>query len=127
MALAEAVIYLACAAKSNAAYVAYNDARAFVQSDQSRPVPVHLRNAPTRLMKELGYGRAYRYAHDEPEGYAAGETYFPEGLASTAFYRPTRRGLEARISEKLEHLRELDRNANEISRRADTTRDKKEI
>ncbi|MEX0959079.1 MAG: replication-associated recombination protein A [Burkholderiales bacterium] len=109
LALAQAAIYLACAPKSNAAYVAYNEARAFVQSDQSQPVPVHLRNAPTRLMKELGYGRAYRYAHDEPEGYAAGETYFPEGMQPPRFYRPTPRGLEGRIGEKLEHLRELDR------------------
>jgi putative ATPase len=109
LALAQAVIYLACAPKSNAAYVAYNEAREFVQSDQSQPVPVHLRNAPTRLMKELGYGRAYRYAHDEPEAYAAGETYFPDGMQPRNFYRPTPRGLEGKIGEKLEHLRELDR------------------
>jgi putative ATPase len=87
LALAQAAIYLACAPKSNAAYVAYNDARAFVQSDGSRAVPVHLRNAPTRLMKELGYGRAYRYAHDEPEAYAAGESYFPDDMDSPNFYR----------------------------------------
>jgi putative ATPase len=111
LALAQAAIYLACAPKSNAAYVAYNDARAFVQSDGSRAVPVHLRNAPTRLMKELGYGRAYRYAHDEPEAYAAGESYFPDDMDSQNFYRPTSRGLEGRISEKLEHLRDLDRKA----------------
>jgi putative ATPase len=79
-----------------------------VQSDGSRAVPVHLRNAPTRLMKELGYGRAYRYAHDEPEAYAAGESYFPDDMDSQNFYRPTSRGLEGRISEKLEHLRDLD-------------------
>ncbi len=108
LALAQAVIYLACAAKSNAAYVAYNAARSLVQSDKSRPVPEHLRNAPTKLMKELGYGRAYRYAHDEAHAYAAGENYFPEGLEDTGFYRPTGRGLEGKIAEKLAQLRELD-------------------
>jgi len=111
LALAQAVIYLACAPKSNAAYVAYNDARSLVQGDSSRPVPVHLRNAPTRLMKDLGYGREYRYAHDEPEAYAAGESYFPEGLEPRRLYRPTERGLEAKIAEKLEQLRKLDREA----------------
>ena len=111
LALAQAAIYLACAAKSNAAYVAYNEARSLVQSDQSRPVPEHLRNAPTKLMKELGYGRSYRYAHDEADAYAAGENYFPEGLENTGFYRPTSRGLEGRIAEKLAHLRELDSKA----------------
>jgi putative ATPase len=109
LALAEAVVYLACAAKSNAAYVAYGQARAFVKEDGSRPVPVHLRNAPTRLMKELGHGREYRYAHDEPEAYAAGETYFPDEIARPpSFYRPTPRGLEAKIGEKLARLRQLD-------------------
>ncbi len=108
LALAQAAIYLACAAKSNAAYVAYNEARSLVQSDKSRPVPEHLRNAPTKLMKELGYGRSYRYAHDEADAYAAGENYFPEGLENTEFYRATSRGLEARIAEKLAQLRELD-------------------
>ena len=108
LALAQATIYLACAAKSNAAYVAYNEARSLVQSDKSRPVPEHLRNAPTKLMKELGYGRSYRYAHDEADAYAAGENYFPEGLEDTGFYRPTSRGLEGKIAEKLAHLRELD-------------------
>src|SRR5262245_15575587 len=111
LALAEAAIYLACAPKSNAAYVAYNAAREFVARDGSRPVPLHLRNAPTRLMKELGYGKAYRYAQDEPEAYAAGEDYFPEGMPTVSFYRPTRRGLEGKISEKLAHLRDLDRAA----------------
>ena len=111
LALAEAVIYLACAAKSNAVYIAYNAARAFVGQDKSRPVPVHLRNAPTKLMKELGYGREYRYAHDEPDAYAAGENYFPEGMAEMDWYRPTPRGLEGKIAEKLAHLRELDRKA----------------
>jgi putative ATPase len=108
LALAQAVIYLACAAKSNAVYVAYNAARAFVAGDESRPVPVHLRNAPTRLMQELGYGREYRYAHDEPEAYAAGERYFPDGMPNVKWYAPTDRGLEARIAEKLAHLRGLD-------------------
>ena len=109
LALAQCVIYLACAAKSNAAYVAYNRARAFVEDDGSRPVPVHLRNAPTRLMKDLGHGREYRYAHDEPEAYAAGESYLPEGMPAVRWYEPTERGLEAKIAEKLAHLRELDR------------------
>ena len=108
LALAQAAIYLACAAKSNAAYVAYNEARSLVQSDKSRPVPEHLRNAPTKLMQELGYGRNYRYAHDEADAYAAGENYFPDGLENTSLYRPTSRGLEGKIAEKLAHLRELD-------------------
>jgi len=109
--LAQAVLYLACAPKSNAAYVAYNNARAFVKNDKSRGVPLHLRNAPTKLMKELGYGHAYRYAHDEPEAYAAGEDYFPEEMPRVEFYRPTQRGLEGKIGERLEHLRELDKKA----------------
>ncbi len=116
LALAQAVIYLACAAKSNAVYVAYNAARAFVAEDDSRPVPVHLRNAPTRLMQELGYGREYRYAHDEPEAYAAGESYFPEGMPKVKWYAPTDRGLEARIAEKLAHLRSLDAATREKGR-----------
>jgi putative ATPase len=105
LALAEAVIYLAAAAKSNAVYEAYNAARAFVAKDASRPVPVHLRNAPTRLMKGLGYGKGYRYAHDEEGAYAAGENYFPEGMKPEPWYRPTDRGLEAAIREKLEQLK----------------------
>lgn len=109
LALAEATIYLAVAAKSNAAYVAYNRARELVSNDPSRPVPEHLRNAPTRLMKDLGYGRDYRYAHDEAGAYAAGENYFPDDLPPPLLYEPTERGLEARISERLEALRELDR------------------
>jgi len=109
LALAQAVIYLAIAAKSNAGYNAYNAARALVAKDRSREVPVHLRNAPTKLMKELGYGHAYRYAHDEPEAYAAGETYLPDGLEDVKFYEPTPRGLEGKIGEKLKHLAELDR------------------
>jgi putative ATPase len=108
LAIAQAVLYLACAPKSNAAYVAYNSARDFVRKDGSRPVPLHLRNAPTKLMKTLGYGHAYRYAHDEPEAYAAGENYFPEDTRVPTFYRPTPRGLEGRIAEKLAHLRDLD-------------------
>ncbi|WP_263771025.1 replication-associated recombination protein A [Propionivibrio soli] len=111
LALAEAVIYMAMAAKSNAAYVAYNAARDFVARDGSRPVPLHLRNAPTRLMKELDYGKNYRYAHDEADGYAAGENYFPEGMPSVDWYRPVDRGLEIKIGEKLAHLRALDRQA----------------
>jgi putative ATPase len=105
LALAEAVIYLAVAAKSNAIYEAYNSARAFVTEDGTRPVPMHLRNAPTRLMKQLGYGKGYRYAPDEEGAYAAGETYLPEGMEAVDWYRPTDRGLEAKIREKLAELR----------------------
>lgn len=108
LALAEAVLYLAVAPKSNAAYMAYNAVRAFISKDKSRPVPEHLRNAPTKLMKQLGYGREYRYAHDEPEAYAAGEEYLPEGMSSMSWYEPTPRGLEQKIADKLAHLRELD-------------------
>ena len=111
LALAEAVIYLACAAKSNAVYVAYNQARGFVKEDESRLVPLHLRNAPTKLMKDLGFGKDYRYAQDEPEAYAAGESYFPEGMPAVKWYAPTDRGLESKIAEKLAHLRSLDSNA----------------
>ncbi|MEN3031375.1 replication-associated recombination protein A [Chromobacterium amazonense] len=113
LALGQAVIYLAVAAKSNAGYKAYNEARAFVKQDKSRPVPVHLRNAPTRLMKELGYGHAYRYAHDEPHAYAAGETYLPEGLEDIEWYRPVPRGLESKIQDKLAFLRQLDADAQQ--------------
>ncbi|WP_292934400.1 replication-associated recombination protein A [Noviherbaspirillum sp.] len=111
LALAEAIVFLACAAKSNAVYNAYNAARAFVAKDKSRPVPEHLRNAPTKLMKELGYGKLYRYAHDEPDAYAAGETYLPEGMREPGWYQPTPRGLEGKIGDKLAHLRSLDREA----------------
>ncbi len=111
LALAEAVIYLACAAKSNAVYAAYGRARGFVAEDGSRPVPAHLRNAPTKLMKELGFGKDYRYAQDEPEAYAAGENYFPEGMPAVKWYEPSDRGLEAKIGEKLAYLRSLDRKA----------------
>jgi putative ATPase len=111
LALAECVIYLAVAAKSNAVYVAYNQARAFIAQDGTRPVPLHIRNAPTKLMKNLGYGKDYRYAHDEDEGYAAGENYLPEGMERPSWYQPTGRGLEAKIREKLERLRALDAEA----------------
>jgi putative ATPase len=126
LALAEAVVYMACAAKSNAVYLAYNDARKLVRSEKSHPVPVHLRSAPTALMKELGYGRAYRYAHDEPEAYAAGENYFPDDIGPQLFYRPTPRGLEGRIGEKLAHLRELDQQAAIKSRPGKVTNTNKE-
>jgi putative ATPase len=112
LALAEAVVYLAVAPKSNAVYVAYNNARAFIKGDKSRAVPIHLRNAPTKLMKELGYGHAYRYAHDEPEAYAAGEHYFPDDMPAMNFYQPTPRGLEGKIAERLAHLHELDEKYN---------------
>ena len=111
LALAQAVIYLAIAPKSNAGYNAYNAARAFVKRDKSREVPIHLRNAPTRLMKELGHGKAYRYAHDEPEAYAAGETYLPDGMPEPGWYQPVPRGLEVKIADKLAHLRALDKDA----------------
>jgi putative ATPase len=114
LALAEAVVYMAVAAKSNAVYRAYGDVRRFVEADGSRPVPMHLRNAPTRLMKDLGYGSGYRYAHDEAGGFAAGETYFPEGMAPQRWYEPTDRGLESRIRERLDELRRH----NEASRAA---------
>ncbi len=111
LALGQAVIYLAIAAKSNAGYNAFNTAMAFVKKDKSKEVPVHLRNAPTKLMKELGYGHAYRYAHDEPDAYAAGETYFPDGMPEPGWYKPVPRGLESKIADKLAWLRELDRKA----------------
>jgi putative ATPase len=114
LALAECAIYLAVAAKSNAVYAAYNEARAFVARDGTRPVPLHIRNAPTKLMKDLGYGKDYRYAHDEEDAYAAGESYLPEGMERQEWYRPTDRGLEAKIREKLEHLRNLDRGAKKL-------------
>ena len=113
LALAQAVVYMACAAKSNALYMAYKAARADIGSTGSLEVPVHLRNAPTRLMKELGYGRAYRYAHEEPEAYAAGENYFPDDMPPVNYYQPVPRGLEIKIAEKLAHLRELDRKSGE--------------
>ncbi|HGG58667.1 MAG TPA: replication-associated recombination protein A [Gammaproteobacteria bacterium] len=111
LALAQAVIYLACAPKSNAAYMAFKQAMKLVRETGSEEVPPHLRNAPTKLMKSMGYGKRYRYAHDEPNGYAAGENYLPESLAGQRFYHPVDRGLEIRIREKLATLRELDRKA----------------
>ena len=105
LALAECVIYLAVAPKSNAVYNAFNEAKALIRKDGTRPVPLHLRNAPTKLMKDLDYGKDYRYAHDEEGGFAAGETYFPQGMAPPRFYRPVDRGLEIRIAEKLAQLR----------------------
>ncbi|MDI4631760.1 replication-associated recombination protein A [Pelomonas sp. V22] len=113
LALGQAVIYLAMAAKSNAGYKAYNAARAFVKQDRSREVPVHLRNAPTKLMKELGHGHEYRYAHDEPHAYAAGETYLPDGMAEPNWYQPVPRGLELKLGEKLSFLRKLDEEAGQ--------------
>jgi putative ATPase len=101
------------AAKSNAGYTAYNQARAFVKQDKSRPVPIHLRNAPTKLMKELGYGHEYRYAHDEPNAYAAGESYLPDGMQEPGWYQPVPRGLEIKIGEKLALLRKWDKEASQ--------------
>jgi putative ATPase len=114
LALGQAVIYLACAAKSNAGYVAFNAARAFVQDQGSHEVPVHLRNAPTKLMKQMGHGREYRYAHDEPHGYAAGQSYLPESMKHPQWYRPVERGLEAKIKEKLAFLAQLDEQAKTL-------------
>jgi putative ATPase len=112
LALAECVVYLAIAPKSNAVYQAYNEVRAFIQQDGTRPVPMHLRNAPTRLMKQLDYGKGYRYAHDEEGGFAAGERYLPEGMENREpFYRPVERGLEIRIAEKLRDLRKRNEDA----------------
>jgi putative ATPase len=108
LALAQCVLYLAVAPKSNAVYTAYGAARAFVGEDGSRPVPLRLRNAPTRLMKTLGYGKEYRYAHDEADAYAAGERYLPDDMPDVTFYEPTGRGVEARIREKLASLRQRD-------------------
>jgi putative ATPase len=107
LALAECVVYLAVAAKSNAVYKAFKEIKAFIKDDGTRPVPMHLRNAPTRLMKDLDYGKGYRYAHDEEGGFAAGETYLPDGMTTPGFYRPVERGLEIRIAEKLRQLRQL--------------------
>jgi putative ATPase len=111
LALGQAVIYLSIAAKSNAGYNAYNKARAFIKQDSSRDVPVHLRNAPTKLMKQLGHGKDYRYAHNEDGGFAAGERYLPDGMADPGWYQPVSRGLEIKISEKLETLRNLNKKA----------------
>ncbi len=111
LALAEAVIYLAVAAKSNAVYSAYNEVRSFIKQDESRPVPMHIRNAPTKLMKTLGMGANYRYAHAEEGAYAPGETYLPDGIDKPNWYRPTDRGLEAKIAEKLADLKRRDKDA----------------
>ena len=111
LAIAQAVVYMACAPKSNAVYVAYNQVMADIRSNATFEVPLHLRNAPTKLMKEMDYGRAYRYAHDEPEAYAAGENYFPDHFPARAYYQPVARGLEIKIAEKLAHLKELDKKA----------------
>lgn len=111
LALGQAVVYLAVASKSNASYKAFNAARAYVAQDQSKPVPNHLRNAPTKLMKDLGHGKEYRYAHDEPHAYAAGESYLPEGMAQPHWYEPVQCGLETQISEKMAFLRNLDQEA----------------
>jgi putative ATPase len=111
LALAECVVYLAVAPKSNAVYKAYNEARAFVKKDGTRPVPMHLRNAPTKLMKDLDYGKGYRYAHDEAGGFAAGEHYLPEGMDDPAFYRPVERGLEIKIADKLRNLKQRNNQA----------------
>src|SRR5450830_1222105 len=112
LALAQCVVYLAVAPKSNAVYKAFNEAKAFIKKDGTRPVPLHLRNAPTRLMKELDYGKGYRYAHDEEDGFAAGENYFPEGMVAPEFYRPVNRGLEIRISDKWNELKSKNNQKN---------------
>ncbi len=109
LALSNAVIYLSIAAKSNAAYMAFNEVKAFVGDGDNSDVPVHLRNAPTKLMKELDYGKNYRYAHNEPEAYAAGEKYFPDNLDPIEFYKPTTRGLESKILEKMNYLKSQDK------------------
>jgi len=119
LALAQAVVYMACAAKSNAVYKAYQAAQQYTKTHGSAPVPVHLRNAPTKLMKQLGHGKAYRYAHDEPHGYAAGEQYFPDGLQAR-FYQPVNRGLESKIAEKLAFLRQLDAGQRQTKRSKNT-------
>ena len=111
LALAECVVYLAVAPKSNAVYKAFNEVRALVKKEGTRPVPMHLRNAPTKLMKELDYGKGYRYAHDEEDGFAAGETYLPQGMESAKFYHPVERGLEIKIADKLRELRNRNKQA----------------
>jgi len=111
LALAECVVYLAVAPKSNAVYKAYNEAKALIKKDGTRPVPMHLRNAPTKMMKDMDWGKGYRYAHDEEDGFAAGENYMPEGLETTGFYRPVERGLEIKIADKLRQLRDKNKQA----------------
>lgn len=115
LALAQAALYLACAPKSNAAYMAYKKARKWIGQDQSRPVPIHLRNAPTKLMRDMDFGRNYRYAHDYPGAYVAGESYFPDTMPDVTFYQPTEYGLEAKIQEKLDYLRNLDKKAKKTT------------
>ncbi|MBY0465512.1 MAG: recombination factor protein RarA, partial [Burkholderiales bacterium] len=107
LALAQCVVYLAVAPKSNAVYTAFKQAQTYVKRDGSRPVPMHLRNAPTQLMKDLDHGKGYRYAHDEPGGFAAGERYLPDGMADPGFYQPVERGLEIRIADKLRELKRM--------------------
>ena len=116
LALAECVVYLAVAPKSNAVYKAFNEAKAYIKRDGTRPVPMHLRNAPTKLMKELDYGKGYRYAHDEEGGFAAGERYLPDGMAEPGFYRPVERGLEIKIAEKMRTLRALNDNKSDTKK-----------
>ena len=111
LALAECVVYLAVAPKSNAVYKAYNDVRRLIKADGTRPVPLHLRNAPTALMKDLDYGKAYRYAHDEPDAFAAGESYWPDGMKPPTLYEPVERGLEIKIAEKMRSLRDKNQQA----------------
>ncbi len=118
--LAQAVVYLAVAPKSNAVYKAWNEVRAFVKQDGTRPIPMHLRNAPTSLMKGMGMGQGYRYAHDEPGGFAAGESYWPEGLDAPQFYRPVPRGLELRIADKLAELQRLNDEARAQARKGNS-------
>jgi putative ATPase len=113
LALAQCVLYLAAAPKSNAAYKAYKAAKAWVKQDGTRPVPLHLRNAPTALMKSLDHGQGYRYAHDEPDAFAAGERYVPDGMPEPDFYQPVNRGLEIRIAEKMAHWRALNAQARD--------------
>ncbi|MDO8705215.1 MAG: replication-associated recombination protein A [Sulfuricaulis sp.] len=127
LAIAQAVVYMACAPKSNAVYTAMGSAMKDARERGSLEVPLHLRNAPTRLMKDLGYAKGYRYAHDEAEAYAAGERYFPEELGKRQYYFPTEQGLEGKIAERLAHLKELDRKARELAVKADKKQPDKAI
>ncbi len=116
LAIAQAIVFLACAAKSNAVYAAYNQAMSDAKNSASLDVPEHLRNAPTQLMKDIGYGKDYRYAHDEENAFASGETYFPESMGEPQYYQPVARGLEAKIKEKLDHLRQLNKSAKPVNK-----------